>query len=102
MMIRQLSVVTTFIDELNESIKTLNPPARLTFSQRNWLRVVLIGIVVTGMLNRAALGIAHVHEVKDKVSGGYFQGRELIFLVMVTDTVTFPVGFCFYRPDGLA
>lgn len=37
--------------------------------------------------------------VADKKTGGYFNGQELIFRVVVTEMVTFPVGFCFYTPD---
>ena len=43
--------------------------------------------------------IAGAHKVKDKKTGGYFNGQELIFMVLVTDWVTFPVGFRWYRPD---
>ena len=43
--------------------------------------------------------IPRVHKVKDKSSGGYFQGQGLVFLILVTDTITVPVGFEFYQPD---
>jgi hypothetical protein len=43
--------------------------------------------------------IAGAHKVKDKKTGGYFNGQELIFMVLVTDLVTFPVSFRWYRPD---
>ncbi len=43
--------------------------------------------------------IAGAHKIKDKPTGGYINGQELIFMVLVTDTVTFPVGFRFYTPD---
>lgn len=159
MLIHPLSVVTKFIDELNTSLKSLKPSARLSVIQKAWLGVILIGIVVTGMLNWAAferrsLGIhsqsrlrwmfcwakikwesllfasvlhilqtyemthgtlvvddtdkkrskkttriPNAHKVKDKKTGGYFNGQELIFLVLVTEKVTFPVSFCFYTPD---
>ncbi len=39
------------------------------------------------------------HKVFDKKTGGYFNGQCLMFLVLVTDKFTFPVGFKFYRPD---
>lgn len=54
MLIHPLSVVTKFIDELNTSLKSLKPSARLSVIQKAWLGVILIGIVVTGMLNWAA------------------------------------------------
>ena len=43
--------------------------------------------------------IAGVHKVKDKKTGGWFNGQEFIFLILVTDTLTIPVGFRFYNPD---
>ena len=43
--------------------------------------------------------IAGVHKVKDKKTGGWFNGQEFIFLILVTDTLTLPVGFRFYKPD---
>lgn len=43
--------------------------------------------------------IAGAHKVKDKKTGGYFNGQELIFMVLVTDLLTVPVGFRWYRPD---
>lgn len=43
--------------------------------------------------------IAGAHKIKDKKSGGYFNGQEIVFLLLVTETVTFPVDFRFYAPD---
>lgn len=43
--------------------------------------------------------ITGAHKIKDKATGGYFNGQELVFMVLVTDTVTFPVGFRFFVPD---
>jgi hypothetical protein len=43
--------------------------------------------------------IAKVHKIKNKKSGGYFNGQNLIFLLLVSETLTIPVGFCFYEPD---
>jgi hypothetical protein len=43
--------------------------------------------------------IAHVHRIKDKKYDGYFNGQNLIFLLLVTDRITLPVGFSFYEPD---
>lgn len=39
------------------------------------------------------------HKIKDKKTSGYFNGQELIFMVLVTPTATIPVDFCFYQPD---
>jgi len=43
--------------------------------------------------------IAYVHKLKDKKSGGFIQGQSIVFLVLVTPKITFPVGFAFYMPD---
>ncbi len=37
--------------------------------------------------------IAHVHKLKDKASGGFIRGQNLIFLLLITPKVTIPVGF---------
>jgi hypothetical protein len=43
--------------------------------------------------------IAHVHKLKDKTSGGFLFGQNLVFVLLVSDTVSIPVGFEFYQPD---
>lgn len=40
-----------------------------------------------------------VHKQKDKVSGGYVMGQTIVLLLLVTEEITIPVGFSFYRPD---
>lgn len=51
------------------------------------------------MRSRNTSKISGVHKVKDKKTGGWFNGQEFVFLILVTDTVTFPVGFRFYVTD---
>jgi len=51
------------------------------------------------MRSRNTSKIAGVHKIKDKKTGGWFNGQEFIFLLFVTDLVTIPVGFRFYTPD---
>jgi hypothetical protein len=43
--------------------------------------------------------IFKAHKVKDKKSGGYMNGQEIVFLFLVTPVVSIPVGFEFYMPD---
>ena len=43
--------------------------------------------------------IHRAHKLYDKKTGGYFNGQELVFLVLITPTVTLPVGFRFACPD---
>lgn len=39
------------------------------------------------------------HKQKHKVSGGYVNGQTVVLLLLVTQTITLPVGFAFYKPD---
>jgi hypothetical protein len=43
--------------------------------------------------------IAGVHKLKDKASGGFHRGQSVVFLLLVSETLTVPVGFAFYEPD---
>jgi hypothetical protein len=43
--------------------------------------------------------IFKAHKLKDKTSGGYINGQNLVLLLLVTPQVTLPVGFAFYLPD---
>ncbi len=43
--------------------------------------------------------IGMAHKVKDKGTGGYFNGQEILFLVLITNKVTIPVGYKFYMPQ---
>lgn len=43
--------------------------------------------------------IGHIHKIKDKPSGGFVMGQEIVFLVLASKKITFPVGFAFYMPD---
>jgi hypothetical protein len=43
--------------------------------------------------------LAHVHKLKDKTSGGFVMGQCVVFLRLVTATLTLPVGVAFYCPD---
>ena len=43
--------------------------------------------------------IHKTHKQKHKASGGYVNGQTVVLLLLVTQSVTFPVGFAFYMPD---
>lgn len=43
--------------------------------------------------------IAKAHKIRDKKRGGYFNGQNLVFLLLVSKGITIPVGFYFYEPD---
>jgi hypothetical protein len=43
--------------------------------------------------------IPWIQRLKDKLTGGYLDGQNIVFLVLSTDQITLPVGFRFYMPD---
>ena len=43
--------------------------------------------------------IGYAHRIKDKKHEGYFNGQNMVFLVIITDKITIPCGFAFYQPD---
>jgi heme/copper-type cytochrome/quinol oxidase subunit 3 len=45
--------------------------------------------------------IHKAHKQKHKASGGYVNGQTVVLLLLVTQSVTFPVGFAFYMPDPM-
>src|SRR5438445_8302558 len=48
--------------------------------------------------SKSAKTLAHLYKLRDKESGGYLWGQSLVFLVLVTPTISIPVGFAFYQP----
>ncbi len=49
--------------------------------------------------SKSAKRIRKTYKQKDKATGGYVNGQTIILLLLVTDSVTIPVGFVFYKPD---
>jgi len=45
--------------------------------------------------------IYHLGKHKDKKSGGYFNGQSIVFLLLVSDKISIPVGFRFYKMDPI-
>ncbi|NJR66952.1 MAG: transposase [Leptolyngbyaceae cyanobacterium CRU_2_3] len=41
------------------------------------------------------------HKIKDKGSGGYMNGQNIVLLLLVTDKVSIPVGFALYEPNPI-
>jgi hypothetical protein len=39
------------------------------------------------------------HKIRDKGSGGYINGQNIVLLMLVTEKVSLPVGFAIYQPD---
>src|SRR6266508_5096438 len=48
--------------------------------------------------SKSAQTLAHLYKLRDKESGGYVWGQRLVFLVLVTPTISIPVGLAFYQP----
>jgi DDE superfamily endonuclease len=48
--------------------------------------------------SKAAKALAHLYKLRDKASGGYLWGQSLVFLLLVTPTISIPVDFAFYQP----
>ena len=49
--------------------------------------------------SKNAKKIHKLHKIKDKKTGGYILGQSLVLLVLVSEKITFPIGFAFYAPD---
>ena len=49
--------------------------------------------------SKRTVKIAKVHKIRDKKRSGFFSGQNILFLVLITDKITVPVGFEFYEPD---
>lgn len=43
--------------------------------------------------------ISKVYKQKDKGTGGYIMGQNIVFLLLITPLISFPVGFAFHMPD---
>ena len=159
MIIDSAQFIKSFISDLNDELKKLNPNACLSKAQMAWLSFCLMGIMLVNSVcwakfERASLGkyklaslswmfrhskiawsllfrasinrvlkqhhitkgslvidetdrarakttsrIHKTYKLHDKKTGGYVNGQTIVFLLLVTDTVTVPVGFAFYMPD---
>ena len=49
--------------------------------------------------SKNAVKIHGLGKQKDKKSGGYFRGQNIMYMVLVTKKVTIPIGFKFYEND---
>jgi uncharacterized membrane protein len=48
--------------------------------------------------SKSTTHLAYIHKQKDKKTGGYVMGQNLVFLLFVTPKITIPVSFAFYQP----
>lgn len=155
---KTLPFINIFVDELQTSLKSIDPDAKLTRIQKGWLGFCLLALLVTNSVcwkrfERASLGryshaglswmfrqsnrfwkyilqasvsvilarygirqgalvvddsdkkrskqtkrIYRAHKLRDK-NGGFMNGQSFVILLLVTPTVTIPVGMDFYMPD---
>lgn len=49
--------------------------------------------------SKSTTKIDKTHKIFDKKTNGYIMGQNIVFLLLVTDKITIPVGFKFYAPD---
>ena len=49
--------------------------------------------------SKNARKLHRLHKIKDKKTGGYILGQNIILLYLVTGKVSFPISFSFYAPD---
>jgi Transposase DDE domain len=49
--------------------------------------------------SKNARKLHRLHKIKDKKTGGYILGQNIILLYLVTAKVSFPISFSFYAPD---
>lgn len=49
--------------------------------------------------SKNAKKLHRLHKMKDKKTGGYCLGQNIVFLYLVTEKMSIPVGFSFYAPD---
>jgi len=54
MFIRPVSTARSFLDELNASLQKLHASARLSWSQKATLAIIMMGMMLIGTLNWAA------------------------------------------------
>lgn len=72
---------------------------RLIIRKYGIKRGVLVADDTDKRRSKSTKRIYGVHILKDKVSGGRISGQCIVMLLLVTETVTIPVGFSFYQPD---
>src|SRR3989454_8876922 len=48
--------------------------------------------------SKSAKALAHLYKLREKERGGYLWGQSLVFLVLVTPTISIPVGCVFSQP----
>lgn len=77
----------------------LTASTKLILSRYNIKKGVLIIDDSDHQRSKNTTNIAYVHTIKDKKNDGYYQGQNLVFLILVAESITFPVGFAFYEPD---
>jgi hypothetical protein len=49
--------------------------------------------------SKNAKQLYRLHKIKDKKTGGYFLGQNIVLLYLVSEKISFPIGFMFYSPD---
>jgi hypothetical protein len=77
----------------------LQSSLRIIFSRYNITNGVLAVDDTDRQRSKQTTKIYSAHKIKDKKTGGYVNGQCIVFLVLITPTITIPVDFVFYAPD---
>jgi len=80
-------------------LKLLQTSVSLLLRRFHLKRGVLVDDDTDHRRAKKPLRIYGAYKIFDKKTGGYFNGQCVMFLLLVTDLITLPVGGCFYRPD---
>lgn len=79
--------------------KLLEFSSRILFKKHNIFSGVLIIDDTDISRSQNTKEIPYIQRLKDKLTGGYLNGQNIVFLILATDEITIPVGFRFYMPD---
>jgi len=72
---------------------------RIIFRKYNIKNGVLVTDDTDHKRSKVTSRIHRAYKVFDKKTNGYFNGQTIVFLILVSESITIPVGFAFYSPD---
>lgn len=79
--------------------KLLIVSLKVILKKYNIVKGILIIDDKDHMRSKNAKFIHALHKIKDKKTGGYFLGQNIVFLYLATKIFCIPVSFAFYSPD---
>jgi hypothetical protein len=79
--------------------KLFHESIRVILRKYNIAEGVLVADDTDNKRAKTAPLIYRIHKVFDKKTSGYFNGQTIVFIILVSGSLTIPVGFAFYQPD---